>query len=72
MNKTLDYVVVEILSNMNKIILVALKCKHEEVPFLYIWPSTRVISRRVAVPLVGSNAPKLHASLNRIMQDTFK
>ena len=37
-------------------------CEHP--PFLYISPNTRVISRRAAVPLVGSIAPKLQASLD--------
>jgi hypothetical protein len=63
MNKTLDYVVVEILSNICIRILVPSIYKDEQVPFLYIWPSARVISRRVAVPLVGSMTPKLQASL---------
>jgi len=61
-NKTLNYDEVETLyevyfTKLRQILI-------DNIPFLCISPRTRVISKRVAVPLVGSMAPKLQASLN--------
>lgn len=63
MNRTLEYVAVEILFDKHRYFSRLSGWEQGAVPFLYIWPIARVISKSIAVPLVGSIAPKLQASL---------
>ena len=63
MSRTSNYGVVETLVHKDNQSGSACSDSADGLPFLYISPKTRVISRMVAVPLVGSMAPKLQASL---------